>query len=151
MEGQDLLIYRVLFRDQPAIVDLVHSVLDPLREARGGPRPLLDTLEAYFASGGVNTATALRLHLSVRAVTYRLDRVRTLTAHDLRRPFASIHPGIAAVLGRKSCWDGLSMNCPAQVLRSDIKGASSPDRMDHPARGHQQRPAVARPEGMPCW
>jgi sugar diacid utilization regulator len=82
VEGQDLLIYRVLFRDQPAIVDLVHSVLDPLREARGGPRPLLDTLEAYFASGGVNTATALRLHLSVRAVTYRLDRVRTLTGHD---------------------------------------------------------------------
>ena len=100
VEGQDLLIYRVLFRDQPAIVDLVHSVLDPLREARGGPRPLLDTLEAYFASGGVNTATALRLHLSVRAVTYRLDRVRTLTAHD---PADPSHRFIlnAAVLGAK--------------------------------------------------
>lgn len=100
VEGQDLLIYRVLFRDQPAIVDLVHSVLDPLREARGGPRPLLDTLEAYFASGGVNTATALRLHLSVRAVTYRLDRVRTLTGHDPADPSQRFILN-AAVLGAK--------------------------------------------------
>ena len=29
VESKDLLIYRVLFRDQPAIVDLVQSVLDP--------------------------------------------------------------------------------------------------------------------------
>jgi sugar diacid utilization regulator len=100
VEGQDLLIYRVLFRDQPAIVDLVHSVLGPLRQARGGARPLLDTLEAYFDSGGVNTATALRLHLSVRAVTYRLDRVHTLTAHN---PADPSHRFIlnAAVLGAK--------------------------------------------------
>ena len=100
VEGEDLLIYRVLFRDQPAIVDLVHSVLGPLRQARGGARPLLDTLEAYFDSGGVNTATALRLHLSVRAVTYRLDRVKTLTAHD---PADSSQRFIlnAAVLGAK--------------------------------------------------
>jgi sugar diacid utilization regulator len=100
VEGQDLLIYRVLFRDQPAIVDLVHSVLGPLLQARGGARPLLDTLEAYFGSGGVNTATALRLHLSVRAVTYRLDRVRTLTAHDPTDPSQRFILN-AAVLGAK--------------------------------------------------
>jgi sugar diacid utilization regulator len=100
VEGEDLLIYRVLFRDQPAIVDLVASVLGPLAEARGGARPLLDTLEAYFATGGVATAAALRLHLSVRAVTYRLERVRTLTAHD---PVDPSHRFIlnAAVLGAK--------------------------------------------------
>ena len=34
--AEDLLIYRVLVRDQPAIVDLVHSVLGPLTEAREG-------------------------------------------------------------------------------------------------------------------
>lgn len=100
MEGEDLLIYRVLFRDQPAIVDLVHSVLGPLQQARGGAQPLLDTLEAYFDTGGVATAAALRLHLSVRAVTYRLDRVRTLTGHN---PVDPPHRFIlnAAVLGAK--------------------------------------------------
>jgi sugar diacid utilization regulator len=82
VESRDILLYRVLFRDQPAIVDLVQSVLDPLRDARGGARPLLDTLEAYFNSGSVATAAATRLHLSVRAVTYRLDRVRMLTGYD---------------------------------------------------------------------
>jgi sugar diacid utilization regulator len=86
VEARDLLIYRVLFRDQPAIVDLVHSTLDPLRQARGGAQPLLDTLEAYFGRGGVATAAATQLHLSVRAVTYRLDRVRTLTGYDATDP-----------------------------------------------------------------
>lgn len=82
VESRDILLYRVLFRDQPAIVDLVHSALDPLRQACGGARPLLDTLEAYFDSESLATAAAARLHLSVRAVTYRLDRVKTLTGYD---------------------------------------------------------------------
>ena len=82
VESRDILLYRVLFRDQSAIVDLVHSALDPLRRARGGARPLLDTLEAYFDCGSVATAAAARLHLSVRAVTYRLHRVKTLTGYN---------------------------------------------------------------------
>jgi DNA-binding PucR family transcriptional regulator len=100
VESKDLLIYRVLFRDQPAIVDLVQSVLDPLRQARGGPQPLLDTLEAYFDRGGVATAAAAQLHLSVRAVTYRLDRVRSLTGYDATdaRHRFTLH---AAVLGAR--------------------------------------------------
>lgn len=100
VEAKDLLIYRVLFRDQPAIVDLVQSILDPLRQARGGARPLLDTLEAYFDRGGVATAAATQLHLSVRAVTYRLARVRALTGYDATDPRHrfTLH---AAVLGAK--------------------------------------------------
>jgi sugar diacid utilization regulator len=77
-----VLTYRVLARDQPAIVDLVHSVLNPLREARGGAGPLLETMATYFDSGCVATAAAARLHLSVRAVTYRLARVKSLTGFD---------------------------------------------------------------------
>ncbi|HET6693130.1 MAG TPA: hypothetical protein VFG97_02410, partial [Pedococcus sp.] len=68
VDARDLLIYRVLVRDQPAMVDLVHSVLSPLTLARGGAAPLLDTLEGYFATGAVATEAAKRLHLSVRAV-----------------------------------------------------------------------------------
>jgi sugar diacid utilization regulator len=98
--ADDLLIYRVLTRDQPAIVDLVHTVLGPLSLARDGAEPLLDTLSAYFEVGGVATEAATRLHLSVRAVTYRLDRVRTLTGYDPTSPAHrfTVH---AAVLGAK--------------------------------------------------
>jgi sugar diacid utilization regulator len=98
--AEDLLIYRVLVRDQPAMVDLVHTVLGPLTRARDGAEPLLETLSAYFEVGGVATEAALRLHLSVRAVTYRLDRVRTLSGYDPTSPEHrfTVH---AAVLGAK--------------------------------------------------
>jgi DNA-binding PucR family transcriptional regulator len=82
VETRDVLTYRVLARDQPAIVDLVNSVLSPLREARGGAEPLLQTMATYFDSGCVATTAAARLHLSVRAVTYRLARVKSLTGFD---------------------------------------------------------------------
>lgn len=100
VETRDLLTYRVLSRDQPALVDLVFSVLNPLSEARGGAGPLLETLAAYFDSGCVATATATRLHLSVRAVTYRLDRVRSMSGFDPLDPAHrfTLH---AAVLGAK--------------------------------------------------
>jgi sugar diacid utilization regulator len=113
VEAQDLLIYRVLFRDQPAIVDLVHSVLDPLRQARGGARPLLDTLEAYFDRGAVATAAAAQLHLSVRAVTYRLDRVRSLTGYDPTDPNARFTLHTAVLGARLLGWPEHALPRPA--------------------------------------
>jgi len=82
----DMLVFKVLLRDRVAIIDLVSTVLGPLEQARGGARPLLETLAAYFASGGVTAATARELYLSVRAVTYRLDRIKTLTGNDVAEP-----------------------------------------------------------------
>lgn len=78
----DLLVYRVLLRDRESITDLIDSVLTPLRGARGGPRPLLDTITTYAATGANAAATARRMHLSVRAVTYRLSRLHELTGYD---------------------------------------------------------------------
>jgi DNA-binding PucR family transcriptional regulator len=100
ISAEDLLIYRVLLRDQPAIADLVQTVVGPLATAHGGAEPLLATLEAYFATGCVVTETARRLPLSIRAVTYRLDRIATLTGHDPTDPAQrfTIH---AAVLGAR--------------------------------------------------
>jgi sugar diacid utilization regulator len=100
LQAEQLLIYRVLLRDQPAIADLVQSVLGQLEQARGGAEPLLATLDAYFAAGGVTTETARRLHLSVRAVTYRLDRIKTITGYDPTDPAQrfTVH---AAVLGAR--------------------------------------------------
>ncbi|WAX58208.1 helix-turn-helix domain-containing protein [Jatrophihabitans cynanchi] len=109
VHAQDLLAYQVLLRDRAAIADLITSLLGPLTQARGGAQPLLDTLAAYFAAGS-NTAQASReLHLSVRAVTYRLDRVRALTGANPASPrdaFA-LH---AAVLGARL------LGWPAQPL-----------------------------------
>jgi sugar diacid utilization regulator len=82
VDASDVLVYQVLGRDRAAITDLVATVLGGLERARGGSQPLLDTLTAYFASGCLNTTTARRLGLSVRAVAYRLNRVRQLTGHD---------------------------------------------------------------------
>jgi DNA-binding PucR family transcriptional regulator len=100
VRATDLLVYQVLLRDRSAMVDLVRVVLAPLQEARGGARPLLDTLAAYFDAGGNAAQAARALHLSVRAVTYRLDRVRQLTGHDATRSTQrfTLH---AAVLGAK--------------------------------------------------
>ena len=99
-ETRDVLTYRVLARDQPALVDLVSSVLNPLTEARGGAGPLVRTLATYFDCGCVATAAAHELHLSVRAVTYRLERVRSLCGFDPLAPADrfTLH---AAVLGAR--------------------------------------------------
>jgi sugar diacid utilization regulator len=111
VNARDLLVYRVLLRDQPAMVDLVSAALTPLVEARGGAQPLLDTLDAYFRTGGVATESAKRLHVSVRTVTYRLDRIRTLTGYDPADPEHRLTLQ-AAVLGAKA------LNWPADPLPS---------------------------------
>jgi sugar diacid utilization regulator len=100
----DLLIYQVLLRDRAAIADLVRTVLTPLEAARGGAAPLLATLVAYFAHGGVATAAARDLHLSVRAVTYRLARVRDLTGCDPTAPADALTLQVAVIGARLLDW-----------------------------------------------
>jgi len=96
----DLLVYQVLTRDRGALVDLVRAVLQPLTSARGGAEPLLATLAAYFAASTITAETARRLHLSVRAVTYRMERIRLLTGQDPDDP-AQRFTLQAAVLGAR--------------------------------------------------
>lgn len=86
LHAADLLVYPVLTRDRQAMADLVESVLGPLRAARGGPQALLDTLAAYFDCGCVATEASRRLSLSVRALTYRLERIHTLCGADPADP-----------------------------------------------------------------
>lgn len=109
VHAQDVLVYRVLGRDQSAMVDLVRAVLTPLEAARGGAPPLLETLHAYFASGSVATETAKRLHLSVRAVTYRLDRIRELTGYDVDVPEQSYNLQTAALGARLIDWPNTAL------------------------------------------
>jgi sugar diacid utilization regulator len=86
LHAADLLVFPVLLRDRDAITDLVTTVLGPLLGARGGPRIYLDTLWVLFDNQGNHTAAARQLHLSVRAVTYRLDRIRALTGYHPGEP-----------------------------------------------------------------
>ncbi|MGC4815348.1 PucR family transcriptional regulator [Micromonospora sp. DT228] len=76
----------MLLRDRDAISDLVTTVLGPLTTARGGAEPYLQTLTVLFDNQGNHTATARQMHLSVRAITYRLDRIRDLTGYHPGEP-----------------------------------------------------------------
>jgi sugar diacid utilization regulator len=102
--ARDLLVYRVLVRDQAAMSDLVHAVLSPLLAARGGAQPLLDTLRTYFETGAVATETARRMHLSVRTVTYRLARVAELTGLNPADAQASLTLWVAVLGARLLGW-----------------------------------------------
>jgi sugar diacid utilization regulator len=86
LRAADLLVYPVLTRDRQAMADLVLGTLGPLTTARGGAQPLLDTLTVYFDSGCVAAEAARRLSLSVRAMTYRLERIHHLTGADPADP-----------------------------------------------------------------
>ncbi len=82
LDATDLLVFPVLMRDRAAMSDLVRTVLGPLVGARGGARPLVETITAYAAAGYVNAEAARRLGLSVRALSYRLERIAALTGFD---------------------------------------------------------------------
>lgn len=104
VDATDLAVYRVLLRDRPAVDDLVVTTLTPLLAARGGPGPLLETLAAFYASGCVATATAARLHLSVRAVTYRLARITDLLGRDPGDPAERLTVQAAVTAARLLDW-----------------------------------------------
>ncbi|WP_020553378.1 PucR family transcriptional regulator [Embleya scabrispora] len=82
LDAGDLLVFPVLMRDRAAMADLVRSALGPLTHARGGAGPLLETITACAAAGYVNAEAARRLRISVRTLSYRLERIRTLTGYD---------------------------------------------------------------------
>jgi sugar diacid utilization regulator len=109
--ARDMLVYRVLLRDEAAISDLVGTVLGPLTEARGGPVALVATVEEYFAGGRNATSAARRMHLSVRALTYRLQRVKELTGYDPVDPADQL-PLMVAVTGARL------LDWPATPLRA---------------------------------
>jgi sugar diacid utilization regulator len=81
-----LLPQRLLASDPGVCGALASITLGPLERARGGGEPLIETLVAYFATGGNVESAARRLHLSPRAVRYRLDRIASLTGRSVFEP-----------------------------------------------------------------
>ncbi|MFJ5884296.1 PucR family transcriptional regulator [Kitasatospora cineracea] len=88
LKAEELLVFPVLMRDRAAMAELVLSVLGPLNGARGGARSLLDTIRAQAEAGYVNAEAARRLGVSVRTLSYRLERIRSLTGYD---PAEALH------------------------------------------------------------
>lgn len=103
-DAADLLVQRVLIRDETAMRELVDAVLTPLTGARGGAEPLLRTLEAYFAAGGNSSLTARSLHLSVRALTYRLEKITAVTGRDPSDPAHRFELQTAVIGARLLGW-----------------------------------------------
>ncbi|WP_406724992.1 helix-turn-helix domain-containing protein [Streptomyces sp. GD-15H] len=104
LRAADLLVYPVLSRDRQAMADLVRNTLGPLTTARGGAEPLLDTLTAYFDSGCVAAEAARRLSLSVRALTYRLERIHKLTGANPSDPAHRYMLQTAVIGARLLAW-----------------------------------------------
>ena len=104
VDARHLLVYQVLLRDESAMIDLVEAVLGPLRATREGPARHLETLEAYFAQGGNTTAAARSLHLSVRALSYRLQRVHQLTGYRAGDPAHQLPLRVAVTGARLLEW-----------------------------------------------
>ena len=86
-DAADLLLYRVLVRDETAMRELIDEVLTPLTAARGGAEPLLQHAARRTSppAGTPHSARAI-LHLSVRALTYRLTKIAELTGRDPADP-----------------------------------------------------------------
>ena len=98
VDAGSLAVFRLLVRDRAAAADLVRTALGPLAAARGGAEVLLATLDAYYGAGATATETARRLHLSVRAVTYRLAAVARLLGTDPTDPAnrLTLHAAVTA-------------------------------------------------------
>jgi len=108
LRAADLLVLPVLLRDRGALTDLVVSVLEPLTTARGGAAPLLETLAVYAESRYVAAEAARRLGLSVRALSYRLERISGLTGLDPDDALQRYTLETAALGARLLDWPGHS-------------------------------------------
>ena len=86
----------VIARDPVVADDLVRSLLGPLIDLPEQRRvPLLETLSAWVLQPGHHTVLADELHVSVRTVRYRVDRLRELLGDVIDDPTQRLALGLA--------------------------------------------------------
>ncbi|MGW6459242.1 PucR family transcriptional regulator [Streptomyces sp. NPDC055078] len=112
LHAADFLVFPVLLRDRAAMTDLVQAVLGPLQGARKGAEPLLDTLSALFACRGNNAAAARQLGITVRAVTYRLERIHRMTGYSATEETQRFTLEAAVLGARLLGWPGVPLPGP---------------------------------------
>jgi purine catabolism regulator len=78
----ELLVPRAISGDRAAQQDLISSLLDPLREARGGEK-LIETLRTLSKEGWTQDRVAALLGIHKNTLRYRMDRAERLTACSL--------------------------------------------------------------------
>jgi DNA-binding PucR family transcriptional regulator len=99
VRAEDLLVERALLGDAAARAELVAEAWQPLAEAGGS---VLETLEAYFSSGGSLEATGRALFVHPNTVRYRLKRVSELTGRNPAEARDGYTLRVAHSLGRRS-------------------------------------------------
>jgi sugar diacid utilization regulator len=97
--SSELLPERALAGDAEARAHLISEVYGPLAQARA---TLIETLAAYFGSGGSLEAAARELFVHPNTVRYRLRQVADLTGYTATRPRDALTLQVALVLGRQA-------------------------------------------------
>lgn len=97
--AEELLPERVLAGDGHARRHLVDDVFTPLDQARGA---MVETLTAYFASGGSTEATARALFVHANTVRYRLRQAAEVSGLSPTTPRDALTLQLALTLGRLS-------------------------------------------------
>lgn len=97
--SDDLLPERILAGDLAAREHAVEQIYGALAGARG---TLVETLAAYFASGGGIEATSRALFVHANTVRYRLGQVADLTGLTPGDPRDALTLQLALVLGRQA-------------------------------------------------
>ena len=108
--ADDLLIHLSLARDPKLLEELVANVLTPLEALRGGAQDGVATLQAYVDHRGSATATAHALHLSVRGLTYRIERIQGLLSQDLNTPQDRLTVELALLAAKLLDWPHCPLN-----------------------------------------
>ena len=102
--ADDLFAYLALWRDRDLLEELVTGVLMSLTDLRGGAGEAIDTLQVYLDNRGSATATASALHLSVRGLTYRIERIQAALSQDLHDPHQRLTVELAILAARLLDW-----------------------------------------------
>lgn len=97
VSARALLPERALAGDGHARRELAHAIFAPLAAHSGD---LVETLEAYWASGTSIEATARRLFIHANTVRYRLGRIEDITGYSPADPRGGYVLRLAGTLGR---------------------------------------------------
>lgn len=87
-------------RDVPGFLDGTLGPVLGYDERRG--TALVQTLDAYFGTGGSLSRTAERLHIHVNTVSQRLERISRLLGEDWQSPERALELQLALRLHRLS-------------------------------------------------
>ncbi|MEO8687234.1 MAG: GAF domain-containing protein [Solirubrobacteraceae bacterium] len=102
IDARELGMYRLMIEaaEHPALRAHVEATLAPLTSGGRRGRELLETLEAYIASGFNQRETARRSYVHINTVANRLERIGTRLNRDLSDPETLVELALAVRLAK---------------------------------------------------